>query len=327
MEKSGFKCVATDLGFPEGPVARPDGSLLFVDIKKQTLSQLIPNGDDYKLEDIVDLPGGPNGLAIGPDGAAYVCNNGGAYNFTLFKEWPKGPIMIPMPAGTDNPKGRIQRVDLKTRYVTTLYDSCDGKPLRSPDDLVFDGEEGFWFTDAGLQSEDTLLKGGVYYARTDGSLIKKVANIPTANGIGLFPAQGDEPKKLYVADTLFGRLWEIAVTGPGELADSELPNTKGRVVRTLPDYNWVDSLKVLQDGRICVGTLLPVSGITVFTALEKGGESTLVPLGDPKADPFITNLCFGGADMMDVWITASGTGSIYKGRWDSPGLKLDFQDS
>ena len=305
MTEPKFELVVSGLGFPEGPVARPDGSLLFVDIEKQTLCRLFQDGSQWTVDDLAKLPGGPNGLAIGPDGAAYVCNNGGAYAFQPLKSWPKGPITIPMPGGPNYTKGRIQRVDLKTRYVTTLYDSCDGKPLLSPDDIVFDGEEGFWFTDAGLQSPEALYKGGVYYARTDGSWITKVAEIATANGIGLLPAQGQDPKKLYVSDTLFGRLWEFVVTGPGKVADGVLPGMKGRVVQTLPGYNWVDSLKVLQDGRICVGTLLPPSGITVF---GQGGETKLVPLGDALADPLITNLCFGGDAMTDVWVTASGSG-------------------
>ena len=37
-----------------------------------------------------------------------------------------------------------------------------------------------------------------------------------------------------------------------------------------------------------------------------------------------TNLCFGGSDMQDLWITASSTGKIYKTRWPRPGLRLAF---
>ena len=39
---------------------------------------------------------------------------------------------------------------------------------------------------------------------------------------------------------------------------------------------------------------------------------------------FTTNMCFGGQDMQDLWITASSTGKIYKTRWPRPGLKLAF---
>jgi gluconolactonase len=37
-----------------------------------------------------------------------------------------------------------------------------------------------------------------------------------------------------------------------------------------------------------------------------------------------TNLCFGGEDMQDVFITASSTGTILKTRWPRPGLRLAF---
>ena len=38
----------------------------------------------------------------------------------------------------------------------------------------------------------------------------------------------------------------------------------------------------------------------------------------------MTNICFGGADMRDAWITAAGTGRLYKTRWPRPGLRLNF---
>jgi gluconolactonase len=87
-------------------------------------------------------------------------------------------------------------------------------------------------------------------------------------------------------------------------------------VQTLPNFQWLDSLKVEKDGRVCVGTIFN-GGISVFSA-DGGVEHVAVP------DLFTTNLCFGGADMQDVWITASSTGKIYKGRWPRPGLKLAF---
>src|SRR3990167_8629718 len=69
-----IEIVAEGLLFPEGPIAMPDGSVILVEIKRQTLTRVFPDG---RIEVIAEMPGGPNGAAIGPDGRCYVCNNGG----------------------------------------------------------------------------------------------------------------------------------------------------------------------------------------------------------------------------------------------------------
>src|SRR5262249_4378295 len=50
--------MAHGLRFPEGPVAMPDGSVVLVEIERQTLSRVRPNGE---VSVIVTLGGGPNG--------------------------------------------------------------------------------------------------------------------------------------------------------------------------------------------------------------------------------------------------------------------------
>ena len=303
--------VAVDnLGFPEGPVAMADGSLLFVDIKDQALRRARPNG---QLELVAALPGGPNGLAIGPDGAAYVCNNGGVYSFVSYG---KG-VTIPGPRPATYSGGSIQRVDLTTGKATTLYDNFDGTRLLAPDDIVFDSAGAFWFTDTGLHDLEGSQYGALYYATVDGKTLIRAATIPMPNGVGLSP----DGKTVYVSDTIFGRLWALDIIGPGKVAPGPLPVMAGRVVQTLPSFQWLDSLKVEEDGRVCVGTIFN-GGISIFTA-DGSVEHVAVP-DSANPDIFTTNLCFGGADMQDVWITASSTGKIYKGRWPRPGLKLAF---
>ena len=61
-----FQVVAEDLQFPEGPVAMSDGSVLLVEIRRKTLTRILPNG---RQEIVAQLDGGPNGAAIGPDEA------------------------------------------------------------------------------------------------------------------------------------------------------------------------------------------------------------------------------------------------------------------
>lgn len=329
--------VASGLGFPEAPVMMPEGaskyagSLLFVEMMRKTVSRLTPEG---KVEVVASIPpvhgtldSQPNGLALGPDGALYICNNGGVYTWTP----PQGGRVFPYHTPKGYSGGGIQRLDLASGVVTDLYSQCDGQPLLAPDDLVFDGKGGFWFTATGYQEatpEGGLLhKGGLYYALANGSRIARAATIPMANGVGL----SWNGKKVYVADTIFGRLWELTIdpTGFGRVVPPPPPLgmvAPGHVLQTLPDFQWVDSLAVEAHDpkdpddaleRICVGTIF--SGC--ITIVGTDGSTEQVPV-KPGEEAMPTNLCFGGADMRDVWITASTTGKIYRTKWLRPGLKL-----
>ncbi|MEO8113450.1 MAG: SMP-30/gluconolactonase/LRE family protein, partial [Phenylobacterium sp.] len=66
-----IKLVAEGFEFPEGPIAMADGSIILTEIKRQTLTRVTPEG---KREVLVEVPGGPNGAAIGPDGAVWITN-------------------------------------------------------------------------------------------------------------------------------------------------------------------------------------------------------------------------------------------------------------
>jgi gluconolactonase len=137
--------------------------------------------------------------------------------------------------------GSIQRVDLKAGKVITLYDCFDGQRLNGPNGLVFDAAGGFYFTDMGKVRDRVIDKGSVYYAKIDGSAIRKVTTpISLPNGAGL-SADG---RTLYVSETETGRLccWEIIV--PGQLAylDSHSPAHGGRLVYNDPGFKRFDSL-------------------------------------------------------------------------------------
>ncbi len=68
------KEITSGLKFPEGPIAMPDGSVILVEIARQTLTRVTPDGKQHV---IANLGGGPNGAAMGPKGKIYVTNNGG----------------------------------------------------------------------------------------------------------------------------------------------------------------------------------------------------------------------------------------------------------
>jgi gluconolactonase len=90
----------------------------------------------------------------------------------------------------------------------------------------------------------------------------------------------------------------------------------GRAVHNLQGVQLLDSLAVEAGGKVCVATILN-GGITVF---DPDGTIEHVPVPDLVT----TNICFGGEDMRDAWITASATRRLYKTRWPRPGLKLAF---
>jgi gluconolactonase len=284
-------------------VALRDGSVLFVEVGRGTLSRLLPDGT---VALVADMGGGPNGVAIGPDGAAYVCNNGGGFDAQLVD----GRIAIGF-APDRYVGGSIQRVDLASGAVTTLYAACNDAPLLAPNDIVFDATGGFWFTDHGTSSATAKTYGGLYYALPDGSAIRRVrSGLLSPNGIGLSP----DGRWLAWADTQTARLWRAQVTGPGTLVD--YPGAPGEVLATAPGHVMLDSLAVEADGRTCIGSI-GQGGITI---VDPTGAIDHLPLDDFM----VTNLCFGGEDNRDVWITAAGTGRLLRGRWPRPGLPLAF---
>lgn len=299
-----FELIAEDLLFPEGPIAMNDGSVIFTEIKGQRLTRVWPDG---RKEKVADVPGGPNGAAIGPDGAIYIANNGGSF------EWlDNGGMTIPGPTPASHVGGSIQRLDLATGALTTIYDSCDGRRLVGPNDLVFDRSGGFWFTDHGATTPEGRKYGALYYAKIDGSHISRQRDhLISPNGVGLSP----DEKTVYVADTNLGRLWAFDIAEAGILAPP-VGFGPGHVVCNLPGYQLLDSLAVEAGGKVCVATIIN-GGITAFDP-DGSVEHYAFP------DMIVTNICFGGADMCTAWITGSATGKLFKATWPRPGLKLNF---
>lgn len=295
--------ITTGLRFPEGPVAMPDGSVLVVELAGGCITRVQPDG----AKSTVAEPGGsPNGLAIGPDGAGYVCNSGGWEFHDL------AGFMIPATElGPNYTFGRIERIDLDTGDVKVLYTECDGHRLIGPNDIVFDAHGGFWFTDHGRQEGRVHHVGAVFYAQPDGSEIREVIfPLDAPNGIGLSP----DGTRLYVAETHTGRVYEWTVTGPGEIAHSGAPNG-GSLLCGLPGMQLFDSLGVDGDGNVVVATL--VTG--ALTVISPSGEVLDQVL---TGDPMTTNVCWGGDDLRTAYVTASGTGRLLSTQWPRPGLRL-----
>ncbi len=304
-----FRTITDGLRFPEGPIAMPDGSVVLVEIERGTLTRVLPDGTK---EVIAETGGGPNGAAIGPDGACYICNNGG---FKWSYDTTSGG-MRPIGQADDYVTGRIERVDMETGKVERLYDNCSGNRLSGPNDIVFDRKGNMWFTDLGKARERDLDRGAIYWAKPDGSEIKEVIQpFTTPNGIGLSP----DEKTLYVAETEGGRLFAFDIVGDGEVKLLPYPESLngGRYITSDTGMRRYDSLAVEAGGNVCVATLF-TGGITV--ASPDGGTVEFVATGDG----YTTNICFGGENLQKAYITLSWQGLLVECDWPRVGLPLNF---
>ena len=283
-----MEVVAEGLAFPEGPVVMADGSVIVVELAGGRITRCW-NG---RSEVICAIGGGPNGAAIGPDGALWVCNNGGL-DLAKFQN-ARGPGC----------EGRIERVDLSTGRFERVYDACEGVPLEAPNDLVFDAAGRLWFTDLGKSRDGIRTASGLFTCLPDGTTIDAIFRHAMGyNGIGLSP----DDAAVYCADTHQARLWQF---------ERKVQPQRPTWVATAPGPVGFDSLAVTAAGNVCVATLFD------------GGITTITPAGQTAKrafdDPYTTNIAFGGADMQDAYITLSQRGALVKVRWDEPGLKLHF---
>ena len=305
-----FRVVADELGFPEGPLEMPGGDILVVEIQRGQLTRITPDG---RKSVFAVTGGGPNGVALGPDGAVYVCQNGGF-------SWHERPLpdgragVFPGERPDDYIGGQIQLVSADGGEVTTLYSECEGEPLKGPNDIVFDREGNFYFTDHGKNYGHQRDRTGVFYASPDGSMIREIIfPMEGPNGIGLSP----DGKTLYVAETPTGRVWAVDIVGPGEVGQRHV---LGTVPGAAPlNLGMCDSLCVDGDGNVIVATLV------------NGGLTSISPNGThmvhtPCPDILTTNAAFGGPELRTLYVTLSSTGKLIAfDQWPARGLKLNFQ--
>jgi gluconolactonase len=216
--------------------------------------------------------------------------------------------VTPRPATGGLAGGAILKLDLNTKRITPLYTQCDGHALVGPNKLVLDEWGDLWITD--------VLEGSLYWARADGSSIRRVvSSLPGAHGIAL----GPDLRTVYVSSD--AQVVAFTISGRGLLAGGRL-RPRSRVVAVLNPTWRVDGIRTQADGTIVMadwseGLIAMTPSGTVLSITRLPGLS-------------IANFVFGGADMRTMYATVSetnaggpghGIGKIVMLPWPRPGLK------
>ena len=267
------RVVASGLRFPEGPTALGGGAFAVVEMQGEGVARVASDGT---VSPLADLGGGPNGSALGSDGAVYVANNGGLSAAGM--EYWHAPREF---------DGIVQRIGADGAVATVNGDLPGTAPHR-PNDLCFAPDGSLLVTDsANWEDMRNLNPGHVVRIAPDGttSSILELPALP--NGIGFGP-----DGRLYVAQSLTRKIlaFEWADGAPGD------PVTFCKLGQGMPD-----GFCFAADGRLFVcGSIGNV--VEVFTA--DGEPSETIETGEASQP---TNCClFEGS----LYVTLANPGEL-----------------
>ena len=197
----------------EGPVFTPDGDLIFCEVFEGRIFRLTPEGELSEVLGKNELR--PAGIESDKEGNLYVAELG---NF--------------------DDEGSVVKVAADGSSVEEIVPRSAGYLA---DDLVFDRDGGFYFTD--FKGGSTRPDGGVYYVGPErGEPVQVVPNVAIGNGIGLSP----DGKTLWFTELAAGRLHKVS------LADATTVAPFGAVVAYQFTGPAPDSLRTDAEGNVYV---------------------------------------------------------------------------
>ena len=276
--------LASDLGFPEGPVVMPDGAIVFCDGNTGELRRW----EQGSLSRFAFTGGSPWGAVLGSDGAIYVTQGGNVPG-----------------SGDESAICGIQRVRADGT-VELLASEIDGHVLAAPNDLAFGPDGRLYFTESGTEQDprvETPTPGRLFVLDSSGGgemLLERPDAYP--NGIA-FDAQGS----LYWTESMAHRVCRL---------DDGQPTTFSQ----LTDGHVPDGMAFAQDGRLFVCTTIS-GGVTVLS--PEGEILEEISLGEHATNCiFDSSALYVTATKVADIHADQRTGTFWRVETDATGLPL-----
>ena len=195
-------------------------------------------------------------------------------------------------------RGRITSTSPEGDY-SVFADGFDGKPFNQPNDIWPDEKGGAYFTDPKYGADDqNLAQDGmhVYYIKPGGSGVIRVCDdYVKPNGLIGTP----DGQTLYITDAGADKTYRYTIKEDGSLTDKTL----------FVEYGS-DGMSIDTTGNIYI-TPRGRSSVYIYSP-----ESTFIDSISVPERP--TNVCFGGADRNQLYITART--SIYRVKLPTKGV-------
>ena len=260
--------------YTEAPVIDKEGNIYISEPYRGPITKVTPTGEVSTWAETE----GANGHAIREDGSHLVC---------------------------DSVREEVIILDEMGQEIGIAASTCGEFALRGPNDLVFDSNGGFYFTDPGAGEDDPM--GRVCYVDASGGsqIVAEWDGYP--NGIGLSP-DGNE---LYVAASIRNTILTFSVESPGKVGPE-------KVFATLPvkedsTFTAPDGFKVTSNGDLYIAHWR--SG--AVHVINAQGE-LIKTISVSGKDAWTSNVLVTGPDESTLYVTGNPgpksdtTGFLYK---------------